>query len=103
MAVKDFTLSEELDVIIENGDFKVSDSDTQHIELVLRTFTGAWKQFPLVGMGIDRDLASSGKQQVIKRNMQNQLELDGYNVKEIKLLGNAQYFINAIRIRGIDV
>jgi lipoprotein-releasing system permease protein len=56
MAVKDITLDDNFDLIIENGDFKVSDSDMQHIQLICITNLGHWKQFPLVGVGIEQSL-----------------------------------------------
>jgi len=37
MEIKDIILDENLDLVIENGDFKISNSDMQHIELICIT------------------------------------------------------------------
>jgi len=102
MEVQDIALDSELELIVKDGDFDIIESDTQHIELILRAQLGSFKQFPLVGMGISNQLASSGMQQVIKRNMSVQLNNDGYKVKNITLTGNATYEIDAKRIKVID-
>ena len=102
MAVKDIAIDDELELVIKDGDFQIVESDTTHIELILRAHLGAFKQFPLVGMGIDDELASSGRQQIIKRNMGVQLNNDGYKVKEILLSNNAEYFIDAERVKGVE-
>jgi hypothetical protein len=99
MAVKDISLDEDLELVVKDGDFKITDSDTTHIELVLRANLGSFKQFPLVGMGIDNELASSGGQQVIKRKISVQLNLDGYKVTDIILSGTDEYQIDAKRIK----
>ena len=102
MAVKDIAIGSNLELVITNGDFSVAESDTTHIELILRAHLGSFKQFPLVGMGIDDDLASSGRQQIIKRNMGVQLNNDGYKVNEILLANNAEYFVDAERVKGVE-
>ena len=96
--VKDISLEEDLDLTITNGDFVISDSDQNHVINILKAYTGGFKQFPLVGVGIDYYLASSGTQQVIKRNITVQLESDGYKVNEVEVLGQSKYSIDAKRI-----
>jgi len=99
MAVKDIALDDELELVILDGDFKIVESDTTHIELILREHLGGFKQFPLVGMGIDDELASPGRQQIIKRNMGVQLTNDGYKLNAVALLADATYKIDADRIK----
>ena len=43
MAVKDIIL-EDNDLIIENGDFKIGESDQQSIELFFDFYLGHWKE-----------------------------------------------------------
>jgi hypothetical protein len=92
MEVKDITLDDNLDLIIENGDFKVSDSDMQHIELICLTDVGHWKQFPLLGVGIMKYIASSGQQDALKRAINIQLASDGYKVNQILVKGTNEDF-----------
>ncbi len=96
--VKDIDLETDLDLKIVNGDFAISDSDQNHVINILKAYVGGYKQFPLVGVGIDYYLASAGTQQVIKRNITVQMESDGYKVNKIEVLGQSKYSIDANRI-----
>jgi hypothetical protein len=100
MAQKDFKLENDFDLAIENGDFAIVESDQDHIAIIVKSYLGAFKQFPLVGLGIDYYLASSTSEQVLKRNMTVQLNNDGYRVDGITVLPEHQYFIDAIRIKN---
>ncbi len=96
--VKDIDLETDLDLKIIDGDFVISDSDQNHVINILKAYLGGYKQFPLVGVGIDYYLASAGTQQVIKRNITVQMESDGYKVNKIEVLGQSKYSIDANRI-----
>ena len=76
MAVKDILL-EDNDLVIENGDFKIGESDQQSIELIIDSYLGHWKESPLCGVGVDLFLNSSGQQLALKRAISVQLEADG--------------------------
>jgi|VirMetMinimDraft_7_1064189.scaffolds.fasta_scaffold130059_2 hypothetical protein len=76
MAVKDIIL-EDNDLVIENGDFKIGESDQQSIELIIDSYLGHWKESPLCGVGVDLFLNSSGQQLALKRAISVQLEADG--------------------------
>jgi|688.fasta_scaffold02285_44 hypothetical protein len=82
MAVKDITLLEN-DLYIINGDFSVQESDSQHIELIIDSWLGSWKQFPLCGVGIENYVKSSGQSLALKRSISVQLEADGFNSIDI--------------------
>lgn len=71
------------DLLFENGDFKIGDSDQQHIQDIVFENIGSYKEFPLLGVGIINYLNSSGLQLVLKRVIKSQLESDGYSVDEI--------------------
>jgi hypothetical protein len=96
--VKDIGLSEDFELISKNGDFFIEDSDQNHIALILKSYLGAFKEFPLVGLGIDYYIASSGNKEVIKRNMTVQLNNDAFKVNEIKINNDSTYYVDAIRI-----
>jgi len=76
MAVKDIILDSN-DLSISNGDFVINESDSQHIELIVDSYIGHWKQFPLCGVGVDLFIKSSGQQLALKRAIALQLEADG--------------------------
>lgn len=83
--VKDILFNEDFDLIIKDGDFKVAESDENHIALIIKTYLGAWKEYPLVGVGIDMYLASSGNENLLKRNISVQLAADNYKVNKIQM------------------
>ncbi len=96
MAVKDITLDDTLDLLIDNGDFKISDSDMQHIQLICITDLGHWKQFPLLGVGIEKYIASSAQTDALKRSINIQLAADGYKVNDILVQGTNENFTYSI-------
>ena len=98
---KDIDLTDDLELRIEDGDFKVSESDQNHILLIVKTYLGAFKQYPLVGVGVDYFLSSSGQQQVLRRNITVQLKADSFTSVEIDANDNT-YAINAKRILEVD-
>lgn len=89
------------DLIIANGDFKIGLSDEQHAVLLINTSLGAWKQFPLAGVGVVQYSASSGQSSLLRRNIVDQMKADGFSNIEVKLSGNEydayDYFISANR------
>lgn len=54
----DFQLDEDGDLNIAHGDFTVGPSDVQHVEDIIQSFAGMWKQNPLLGVGIKQFLNS---------------------------------------------
>lgn len=98
MAAKDIDLTDSLDLVIVNGDFKIAESDQNHIINMCKAYIGGFKQFPLVGVGIDQYIASGGQQQLLKRAISIQLESDGFAVNEIQIRDGDNYYIDAERI-----
>ncbi|MBC7399853.1 MAG: hypothetical protein H7289_07885 [Mucilaginibacter sp.] len=50
--MKDFLLTADFDLKIENGDFVIGESNQQHQQCLLLAEKGAYKQFPNVGVGL---------------------------------------------------
>lgn len=98
--IKDIAIDDFGDLIFKDGDFDIRASDEQHVVLIVNTAIGSWKEYPLVGVGIQSYLGSSGQTQVLKRNITVQLEADGYTDVAVKLAQsgeNINYSINANR------
>lgn len=55
---EDFQLDADGDLNIAGGDFTVGPSDVQHVEDIIESFAGMWKQNPLLGVGIKQFLNS---------------------------------------------
>jgi len=71
------------DIIFRDGDFILSPSDEQHIQDIVESFPGWWKEFILIGVGIKSYINSSGKEQEIQGNIALQLRSDGYQVPSV--------------------
>mgnify|MGYP001583607179 CR=1 FL=1 len=82
----DILLDDNGDLIIDNDDFKLGESDAQHIEDTIRAHPGWWKENFTDGVGISDYLNSSGNQQQLARNIKIQLQSDGYTVNNPKIL-----------------
>lgn len=92
MEAKDFKLGSDGDLVFSGGDLKIDFSDKQHIKDIINSNTGWWKQFPLVGVGIQYYLNSSGKDQQLEREIRLQLTADGYSVERPVIVRTADSF-----------
>jgi hypothetical protein len=80
--VKDFIFDND-DIVIENGDFKLTESDTYHIRDIIEGYKGQYYKEPLIGVGIGRYDHASDSEIEIKREIKIQLESDNYKVDDI--------------------
>lgn len=51
---KDFEVTNDGDLVIENGDFQIHTSNDEHIKAILLSYLGEWKQYVEVGIGIEQ-------------------------------------------------
>ena len=103
LIVNDITVDGSNDLLIYNGDFKLSPSDNQHAEHIIRTYIGHWKEYPLLGVGIDFYRASAGLQGKLKRDINSNLTSDGFMVSEIIVTNDNKYYIDCIRIKNGNI
>ena len=105
---QDIQLGADGDLRIVNGDFVLGPSDQQHIEHIVESEKGNWREHPVVGVGIMRFLNASQKIQnkgKLSRKVGLQLEYDNYRIESIKvsndLLKNGKQAIevDAVRIK----
>lgn len=75
----DFILGADGDLQIVDGDFLVGQSDDQNVAQILKATKGSFKQFPLLGVGIELDINGliNG---ATKRKIRLHLDSDGYKV-----------------------
>ncbi|WP_046245027.1 hypothetical protein [Hymenobacter terrenus] len=84
------------------GDLRVGYSDFQHIEHIVASFPGFYRQAPLLGVGIGSYQKSSGQGPEIQRRVAIQLQADNYVVETVQATspqGQLQLSINAERLR----
>ena len=101
MKAFDLLLDDTYDLAIERGDFAAGESDAQHVELLMQTNQGEWRQDPVTGIGLSRFVqAPYGPAQAaqLSRTITIQLERDGYRVLEVDVLDLANATLNAERL-----
>lgn len=81
------------------GDFLIGDSDAQHVQDIINSWAGWWKEFPTLGVGVKRYLGKPGGVQVLKRTIKIHLKSDGYRTDNIIIKGN-EVFITGERVRA---
>jgi hypothetical protein len=85
---KDVELDAANDLQITDGDFVIIPSNKQHLEAIVMSEKGNWREHPLVGVGIVRFLNSTYSVLQItelERKIRLQLEADGMDVYQIKV------------------
>lgn len=71
------------DLQIIDGDFSIGFSDVQHQQDIIGSYPGEWKQFPLVGVGINDFVGSTGKKSTAENQIRQQLIADGYKINRV--------------------
>lgn len=72
------------DMLIVNGDFVIDDSDEQHIEDLLMSGIGSYKEFPNSTISLNLFLNSPNRRNDIEKQIQIILQGDGYQVDSSK-------------------
>lgn len=88
---RDIQLDSGGDLKIANGDFVLDLSDQQHIEHIVESWKGNWRETPAVGVGIIRYLNHTRqvtKRGELLRKIRLQLEYDNYQINKLNLTGN---------------
>lgn len=74
---KDFLDDSTLDDLITDGDYSVGVSDYQHVNDIIISAPGSWREYPTCGVGVTEYQSSSGQKQTIERMINQQLSNDG--------------------------
>jgi hypothetical protein len=94
---KGFLLNNQDDLLIENGDLVIGDSEEQEIGLILRTNMGDWRGAPLTGFNLMRHMRSNVDAETFTRNLDTQLLQDGFADNRITLEADGKLIISANR------
>lgn len=89
----DFLLDENGDLSFENGDFDIGFSDYQHQEHILMATKGEFKEFPELGVGLNRMLSDDDYTSFLIDAKKN-LEYDGMKINNIKFQENGNLNID---------
>lgn len=91
MEVDDIIIDKDTcDIVISGGDLLVSKSDQQHVEHILRADRGHFRQYPLLGIGIEKSLKGPVNPQELKQAIKLQLKSDNYSVREVQVSREAK-------------
>lgn len=85
----DFLLDSEFDLVIENGDIKMGNSDLQHQQLLLLTGVGEWREKPTAGVDLLSELDDEAETASIENRIKRAFEADGMTVNKCRIQGTA--------------
>lgn len=92
--VKDFILTENNDLLIEDGDLVVNETTYQHQKHLLLAEKGDYKQHPKTGVASKKYLERESPDEYA-RAIRQEFVADGMNVKTLKILENLELSIDA--------
>jgi len=87
----------ENELLIVDGDLFVGESDQQHIQHIMIADKGQFRQWPLIGVGIRRQLNGSINSTDLKQEIRTQLKSDNFTVKRIDVTSDFEITIDAKR------
>lgn len=85
------------EIAVKNGDFFVAESDQQHIEHIMIADKGQFRQWPLIGVGIRRQINGSINKIDLKQDIRVQLRSDNFTVKRVDIENDFTITIDAKR------
>jgi hypothetical protein len=87
MAVYDIILDDSGELLDSNGDFKAGNNDNNIIRYIVVAHKGEYKEFPLLGVGIEQYLNSTANISTIAREIKNQLKSDVFSSPLVDISG----------------
>ena len=82
--MQDILLNEHDNLLIDRGDWQLGHSHQQHVQLLLTSMPGEWKENPETGVGLA--LSQHGViDGFIKRTIAVQLEADGFKLDHLQI------------------
>jgi hypothetical protein len=99
MISEDLVLDLNNDLIIEDGDWVIAQSDDQNIEAILLAEKGQFYEFPLLGYGITRRLFGPFDRLTERKDIREALRRDNYNVKVLNIEGNVGIEVDADKVK----
>jgi hypothetical protein len=97
---QDILLDNTYNPAIRHGDFDVYNSDEQHMQMVLISEPGWWKEHPLMGVGIHREIKgpfSPQQRQALSQRIRLHMQMDGFAVRRANVGPNAELDIECTR------
>jgi len=87
---QDILIEEDLQ-ITDDGDIKIGDSDNYNITYINYAYKGQFYNYPLLGVGIiDYINSPDNDARVLRREINRELEKDGYELEQIQAIENSE-------------
>ncbi|MEQ8685438.1 MAG: hypothetical protein RIE86_09100 [Imperialibacter sp.] len=80
---QDILTDSEGNILIENGDFVIGDSEEQEIYELIFATKGDWKETPLAGFGVKRFLKGVTNEARFKSELKDEMKKDGKTGRKI--------------------
>lgn len=81
----DIFVDEDYDLFFAGGDFLIGLSDQQHVAILAEVFPAEFKRYPTAGMGLNRRLLSTERNNsaAVRHIIDRQLKADGVLFKKV--------------------
>ena len=99
--VKDILTNDNNELIIQEGDFVIESSEDQHIEAILRSEKGHWKESPMMGVGIVSEVNLTGRIENLEREIMLQLKVDDWQNVSLDLSDIQNIVIEANKMENL--
>jgi len=82
-----YDISATEDIEVEDGDFKIIQSDGQHIQAILEAGKGNFIATPLLGVDIQQYINAPTTTRELKQDITTELTRDNFRVKKLEAAG----------------
>lgn len=83
--MKDILLDKDNDLLFQNGDFVIGESEQQDIKMILQAVKNDYKQFAEIGVNLVEEINSSGSVRSLTQKIKLNLRMDGKENKRFKI------------------
>jgi len=97
---KDFKTATSGDLEISGGDLEIFESDTQHIADIVISAAGEWKEYPTLGVGLEKYINASVSQQTLRNEVTAQLTTDSFRNIDVQFENNNDMNFTVDAVRG---
>lgn len=91
--------TEDGDLLVVDGDFSVYESDQRHIEHILVSEKGGWREWPVLGVGLFRFLNGVGTKNELQKKCRLQIQYDNMKVQRLTVTDLGKIDIQAVRLK----
>jgi hypothetical protein len=95
--VEDFLFDDDGDLGITAGDITTGPSDNQHLEDIMIASWGQFRQYPDLGVGLERFFMGNYSKQFIRKEIRREVQSDNFVITDLEIDGNLNINLRAKR------